>query len=220
MGRLFHSLPVPHYRPCHVLQNASILLVYGFIVLPVVVAVGLSAIVWRAVGAAGYGARHTNRLQIGFALAAVAWLALTLWVSATGVLRQFDRRPPPIMLLVATLVAVAAWARVLRDRHPRRASHVVGGAGRAAGVQAAVGTADAPGLRGRRHARADELFRPQLRHRHWNHRRGARVGARARPVPRWIIAAWNLLGTLLLLNILEIAVASMPMFRYGSAPTG
>ena len=36
------------------------------------------------------------------------------------------------------------------------------------------------------------------------------------PVPRWIIAGWNVLGTVLLLNILVIAVASMPMFhRFG-----
>jgi hypothetical protein len=31
--------------------------------------------------------------------------------------------------------------------------------------------------------------------------------------PRWLIAAWNLLGSLLLLNIMAIAVASLPMFR-------
>jgi hypothetical protein len=32
-------------------------------------------------------------------------------------------------------------------------------------------------------------------------------------VPRWVIAVWNTLGTVLLANILAVAIASMPMFR-------
>ena len=36
-------------------------------------------------------------------------------------------------------------------------------------------------------------------------------------VPRWILAAWNVLGTLLLVNVMVIAIASMPMFhRFGT----
>jgi hypothetical protein len=44
----------------------------------------------------------------------------------------------------------------------------------------------------------------------------ALVLARA-AVPRWVIAAWNVLGTVLLVNVLVIAIASMPMFhRFGA----
>jgi len=37
--------------------------------------------------------------------------------------------------------------------------------------------------------------------------------------PRWLISAWNALGSLLLLNIVCIAIASLPQFhRFGSDP--
>lgn len=41
------------------LQHASILLLYGFIVLPVAVAVRQTAIIWRAVGHAGCSSQQT-----------------------------------------------------------------------------------------------------------------------------------------------------------------
>ena len=91
------------------LQNASILLLYGFIVLPILVAVALSAIIWRAVAADGDPRRQTNGLQIRLALGAVAWLAITLWASADGVLRHFERQPPPMLFLVAAVFALAGW---------------------------------------------------------------------------------------------------------------
>jgi len=91
------------------LQNASILLLYGFVVLPILVAVALSAIIWRAVGADGDPRRQTNGLQIRLALGAVAWLAITLWASADGVLRHFERQPPPMLFLVAAVFALAGW---------------------------------------------------------------------------------------------------------------
>ena len=40
----FHSLLLRHYRACGMLQNASILILYGFIVLPVAVTVAATAI--------------------------------------------------------------------------------------------------------------------------------------------------------------------------------
>jgi hypothetical protein len=38
-------------------------------------------------------------------------------------------------------------------------------------------------------------------------------------VPRWLVAAWNLLGALLLANVVTIAVRSTPMFHaFGTEP--
>ena len=35
-----------------------------------------------------------------------------------------------------------------------------------------------------------------------------------RPVPRWIVGAWNLLGFVLLINVVTIAIVSTPVFRW------
>jgi hypothetical protein len=199
-----------------VLQKASILLLYGFIVLPVIVAAGLSAIVWRAAGAPGDARRQANGLQMAFAVGAVAWLAVTLWVSASGVLHQFERRPPPIMLLMVTVVAVAAWVAFSRVgtlvvRHTSWAALV--------GLQAFRLPLEL--LMHRAYAEGIMPVQMSYSGRNFDIVTGvtaiALAWALARgPVPRWIIAGWNVLGTVLLLNILVIAVASMPMFhRFG-----
>jgi hypothetical protein len=196
------------------LQNASILLLYGFIVLPVLVAVGLSAIIWRAVGAAAYPGRQTNRLQIRIALGAVAWMAITLWVSAAGVLRHFDRQPPPMLFLVAAVFALAGWLAFswIGDLVVRHTSWVV-----------------LVGLQGFRlplellmhRAYVEGIMPVQMSYsgRSFDIVTGASAIvlalALARfPVPRWVIAVWNVLGTVLLVNILVIAIASMPMFHW------
>ncbi|HZA33356.1 MAG TPA: hypothetical protein VE505_00445 [Vicinamibacterales bacterium] len=196
------------------LQHASILLLYGFIVLPILVAVALSAIIWRAVGAEGYPRRQTNRLQIRLALGAVAWLAITLWVSAAGVLRHFERQPPPMPFLVAAVFALAGWLACswIGDLVVRHTSWVV-----------------LVGLQGFRlplellmhRAYVEGIMPVQMSYsgRSFDIVTGASAIvlalALARfPVPRWVIAVWNVLGSVLLVNILVIAIASMPMFHW------
>jgi hypothetical protein len=196
------------------LQNASILLLYGFIVLPVLVAVGLSAIIWRAVGAAGYPGRQTNRLQIRIALGAVAWMAITLWVSAAGVLRHFDRQPPPMLFLVAAVFALAGWLAFswIGDLVVRHTSWValVGLQGFRLPLELLMHRAYVEGIMPVQMSYSGRSF-------------DIVTGATAivlalalarMPVPRWVIAVWNVLGTVLLVNILVIAIASMPMFHW------
>jgi hypothetical protein len=196
------------------LQNASILLLYGFIVLPVLVAVGLSAIIWRAVGAAGYPGRQTNRLQIRVALGAVAWMAITLWVSAAGVLRHFDRQPPPMLFLVAAVFALAGWLAFswIGDLVVRHTSWValVGLQGFRLPLELLMHRAYVEGIMPVQMSYSGRSF-------------DIVTGATAivlalalarMPVPRWVIAVWNVLGTVLLVNILMIAIASMPMFHW------
>jgi hypothetical protein len=196
------------------LQNASILLLYGFIVLPVLVAVGLSAIIWRAVGAAGYPGRQTNRLQIRIALGAVAWMAITLWVSAAGVLRHFDRQPPAMLFLVAAVFALAGWLAFswIGDLVVRHTSWValVGLQGFRLPLELLMHRAYVEGIMPVQMSYSGRSF-------------DIVTGATAivlalalarMPVPRWVIAVWNVLGTVLLVNILVIAIASMPMFHW------
>jgi hypothetical protein len=40
------------------------------------------------------------------------------------------------------------------------------------------------------------------------------IALRVTSVPRWVIQAWNVLGLVLLFNILGVAIASTPMFAY------
>jgi hypothetical protein len=196
------------------LQNASILLLYGFIVLPVLVAVGLSAIIWRAVGAEGYPGRQTNGLQIRLALGAVAWMAITLWVSAAGVLRHFERQPPPMLFLVAAVFALAGWLAFswIGDLVVRHTSWValVGLQGFRLPLELLMHRAYVEGIMPVQMSYSGRSF-------------DIVTGATAivlalalarMPVPRWVIAVWNVLGTVLLVNILVIAIASMPMFHW------
>jgi hypothetical protein len=196
------------------LQKASILVLYGFIVLPVLVAVAVSAIVWRAVGAAGYPPRQTNRLQIALALGAVAWLALTLWISAGGMLRHFEWRPPPMMILIAAVLGLAFWIAYswVGDLVVRHASWIS-----LVGLQAFRLPLELLMHR----AYVEGLMPIQMSYagRNFDVITGATAvvlaSALARTsVPRWIIASWNVLGTLLLANIMVIAIASLPMFHH------
>jgi hypothetical protein len=199
------------------LQHASILVLYGFIVLPIAVAVGLVAIIWRAVGGAGYGQAETTRLQVALALGALAWLALTLWVAASGVLRDFDRRPPPMMILMAAVCVLASWVAFswVGDLLVRHAPWValVGLQAFRLPLELLMHRASVEGLMpiqmsysGRNFDIVTGLTALLLA-----------VGLARAPVPRRVIAAWNVLGSVLLANVLVIAIASMPMFhRFGA----
>ena len=194
------------------LQHASILLLYGFIVLPVLVAAGLSAIIWRAVGAAGYPRRQTNRLQIALALGAVAWLALTLWVAASGALCQFERQPPPMLFLAAAVFALAGWIAFswVGDLVVRHTSWMalVGLQGFRLPLELLMHRAYVEGLMpvqmsysGRNFDIVTGMTAVVLA---W-----ALASVR---VPRSVIWTWNIMGMVLLVIILAIAIASMPTF--------
>jgi hypothetical protein len=194
-------------------QHASILLVVGFVVLPVLVAVALIAIVWRAIAAAGYPSRRARALQMELLLGAVAWMALTLLVAAGGLLRQFDRRPPPMLLLVIAVFALAGWL-------------AFSGTGEAvvhhASWMALVGlqTFRLPLEMLMHRAYVEGVMPIQMSYsgRNFDIVTGVTavvlaIALATTAVPRWVIAVWNALGTVLLANILAVAIASMPMFR-------
>ena len=78
-----------------------------FIVLPVLLAWALAwgtVVAWRRSGAPANEARRAGTLSL---IAALAWMAATWIAAASGVLRQWDRNPPPFGILVISIVAIA-----------------------------------------------------------------------------------------------------------------
>jgi hypothetical protein len=154
------------------------------------------------------------------ALAVLAgWLALTGGIAASGLLTDFARRPPPIMFIV--MGTAAAGLAVGLSPVGRR---LVTGLPFAALI----------GLQSFRlplelvmHRAAREGIMPiQMSFSGWNF--DILAGATAIVVavlagkgraPRPLLAAWNVTGALLLVNVAAIGVSSLPMFAaFGAAP--
>src|SRR5262245_44292072 len=95
-----HSPIVPAYQ----LSEPAIA---AFVVIPLLlfaILVWGIATVWRRAGASAAAAR---RAAVITALITGTWMALT-WIAAeSGVLRAWDRRPPPFALLIAGIVTVS-----------------------------------------------------------------------------------------------------------------
>ena len=194
-------------------QHASSLLVVGFIVLPVLVAAALMAIVWQAIGAAGYPGRRARALQIGLLLGAVAWMALTLSVAAGGLLRQFDRQPLPMLLMAVAVFALAGWLAFspIGDAVVHHASWLALVALQAFRLPLEL-------LMHRDYVEGVMPVQMSYSGRNFDIVTGATavvlaIALATTAVPRWVIAVWNVSGTVLLANILAIAIASMPMFH-------
>ncbi|MFI4944978.1 MAG: hypothetical protein ACHP85_17055, partial [Burkholderiales bacterium] len=82
--------------------------VVAFVLIPVLLAVALAwgtGFAWRRSGASD-GAVTRASLAVGAATA--AWMAATWLAARSGILRLWDRNPPPFGLLLLTIVALAA----------------------------------------------------------------------------------------------------------------
>ena len=144
------------------------------------------------------------------AAAAAIWMALTWFAAASGVLARFDRRPPPFMFLFLSVLAVSA-AIAFSPLGTRLA--------RGAPLAALVGFQSfrLP-LEMLMHRAAEEGVMPvQMSYSGWNF--DIVTGASAimvaialqRGVSPRLAAVWNVVGALLLANILAIAIASLPI---------
>ncbi|HXC51658.1 MAG TPA: hypothetical protein VN634_12280 [Candidatus Limnocylindrales bacterium] len=88
--------------------------VVGFVTLVTVVTVAIVGLVPIASQRAGDNQRVAARRTATVAISLAGWLALTWLVAASGILEQFDRRPPPLLLLVGSsliLSTVVAFSR-------------------------------------------------------------------------------------------------------------
>jgi hypothetical protein len=186
----------------------------GFIVLPLLVAAGFVLACAAADRRLGERADARRRRVILIGGAVAAWLLLTTLIAASGVLRRFDALPPPFAALVLAIIAVGVGvgasplgARLVRGlplwvlvgsqvfrfplelvMHEAYVAGVMPVQMSYSGRNYDIVTGITAGLLG------------------WWLARGH--------VPRWIVAAWNLLGFALLVNVVTVAILSTPLFGW------
>jgi hypothetical protein len=195
-------------------QLGSEFLRNGFVIFTVALAAG---VVWN-VYLAGRGLRESlgrTWLFTGVAAIAIAlWLTLTWQIAASGVIADFDRRPPPLLLLVAAVFTVSVLVAFTRY-----------GTRFVAGLPLWIliaGQAFRFPLELLMHRAANEGVMPmQMSYSGWNF--DIVTGLTAIPVAWWLArghahartlaTAWNIMGTLLLANILTIALLSTPLVQ-------
>jgi hypothetical protein len=190
--------------------NASLIVTLG---IPTLGVIALALITYAIHRVADDGGRYARLFAIG----ASAWLAFTGVLSASGFFARFDAMPPRFLIVFFPTVLAPLWlARsriggLLADRAPL--SWLVGFHAFRLPLELVMHQAAAEGT-----------MPPQMAYTGLNF--DIITGSTAIVVallasrglsPRWLLAAWNALGSLLLLNIVTIAVASLPMLRaFGS----
>jgi hypothetical protein len=191
----------------------------GFVILAVGVLLWFYSFIPRAAMACGDSRSAAHAQRQCFMIAALAWVALTMGLAWAGVLKRWDLRPPPLMGMFAGILVlgpVLAWSTI-GDRLAR-----------------GLPLAALVGLQSFRfplevvmHAAAERGIMPmQMSYsgRNFDIVTGITAVLLAawlrfgRP-PRAIVWAWNVLGLLLLANIVTVAALSTPMFAaFGSTP--
>jgi hypothetical protein len=184
-----------------------------FIVLPVLL-VGMLAwgafVAWRQSEARADAARASAMTVVG----ASAWMAATWAAAASGVLRQWERNPPPFGFLVVSIIVMAFAIAFSRF-----------GARIAWGVPlwalVCVQAFRLP-LELAMHGMYTRGIMPvQMTYTGLNF--DIVTGALALPVAvlsatgragRGIVTAWNILGVALLVNVVTVAILCTPRFRY------
>jgi hypothetical protein len=187
--------------------------VTAFVVIPVLLAATLvwaTLIAWRRSGALESAAR---RAAIVVGVDSAAWMALT-WVAATsGILQQWERRPPPFAFIpigVLIVSAILAFGGV----GTRIAQYVP------LSTLVAIQSFRLP-LELAMHALYERGIMPiQMSYsgRNFDIVTGATaivvaVLVKAGYGGRALVAAWNVLGLALLVNVVAVAIASTPMFK-------
>ena len=165
----------------------------------------------RAGRTLGEPTAHTGRWRIGAASGLALWLALSGLLAASGLLRDFSRVPPP-MLLLATAAGLITLALAASPVGTRLSSGL--------SVAALVGF---QAFRLPLELGLDQLYHAgaipvqmTIEGRNFDMLSGisalpvAWLAARKR-LPTWGLLLWNLLGLGLLLNIVVIALLSTPV---------
>lgn len=189
--------------------KASAELTWGFAALALLVAAAFSVLLFRAARAAGDG--DAGKRAVRAAVLTALWLAATFAAGASGRLR-FDTLPPTMMVLMAISWAVAlrvglsATGARLAEWTPL--SILVGVQAFRLPLELLMHRAAGEGLMpvqmsfsGRNFDIVTGTTALLL---------GVALWARRERVPLGVVAAWNLMGTLLLANVLVIALLSAP----------
>ena len=195
-------------------RGVSLLVTGGFVVLPLLVAALFVLACDRAGRRLGDTPAVRRRRTVGAALGVLVWLLLTALAAQSGALRRFDAFPPPFagLLLALTALGVAVPCSPLGTR-------LVRGLPLSGLVGFQVFRFPLELLMHR--AYVEGVMPVQMSYSGLNYDiltgisaglLGAWLGwGRA---PRGVVAAWNVLGFALLVNIVTVAVLSTPLFRW------
>lgn len=196
---------------------ASGFVVAGFIVLPLFVAAAFVFACEWAGRRLGHGDRVRQRRLVIITLAVVGWLVVSTILATSGVLRRFDLTPPPFVLVPLAVMALGIGIPF---------SRVGTMLARGLPLWTLVGSqAFRFPLELVMHQAAVEGVMPvQMSYSGWNFDIVTGITAAAlgswlaigRP-PRWLVAAWNVLGVVLLFNVVTIAIVSTPIFGWFGA---
>ena len=186
----------------------------AFIIIPLVL---VAMLVWAAfVSSRRSGSTHpaASRIAAITFTGAMIWLALTWAVAQTGVLRDWERTPPPFALLVVGIFALAG-AIALSGFGLRLAQFIP------LWALVAVQAFRLP-LELAMHAMYERGVMPeQMSYSGLNFDIVSGATAIVVAALVWsgrgghrVVMAWNIVGLLLLLNIVTVAILATPRFRY------
>ena len=194
--------------------TASRLVTGGFVVLPLLVAVGFVIAYDWAGRRIGESATVRRRRTLKVAIGVLVWLVLTALVAASGVLRRFDWTPPPfaVLLLAVTVIGIVVPLSPLGTLLARGLP-----------LWALVGSQvfRFPLELVMHRASLEGVMPAQMSYSGQNYDivTGITAGAlglwlAVGKVPRWVVAAWNVLGLALLVNVVAVAIVSTPLFEW------
>jgi hypothetical protein len=194
--------------PTYSLSDPSVLV---FIVIPVALAIALTAGVWYAWRRSGEAAAAAARATILMAFGCGAWMAINWAIAARGTFREWNRLPPSLAILVVLILVISA----------RLAS---GGAGRRLAAHVPLWILVAvQGFRLPLELAMHRMFErgimpEQMSYsgRNFDIVTGISALIVAALVAtgrggRILVALWNVLGLVLLFNIIVVAVISTPI---------
>jgi hypothetical protein len=194
--------------------KTSAILFYGFAGLALALGGVFVVAVWHSGRRLGEPPGKTRRFVTAAALGVIGWLGITGALAASGVLLDFSRRPPPFVVMVAvsaTLTTGIALSPI--------GTRLVRGLPMAALVGSQAFRFPLELLM---HQASREGIMPvQMSYEGLNLDIVTGISAAllaplcaGRRRPARTVAAWNLVGFGLLVNIVTIAVLSTPVFRY------
>jgi len=191
--------------------------VSAFVIIPVLLAAVFTLGVAHAWRRSGASRSATVRAVMITIVGAAGWMAVTAAIAQSGVLREWDRNPPPFLLLVAGIGAIAGGI-ALSPLGRRLANYLP------LWSLVAVQAFRLP-LELAMHGMYERGIMPvQMSYagRNFDILSGASAIVVAAIVAtgrggRTLVTVWNVLGLVLLANIVAIAVLSTPRFHYFGA---
>ena len=190
------------------------LVILAFVVIPIALVAALAwgvAVSWRRAGAEPAAARRAGILTL---LSSAAWMAITWTASVSGLFANFERTPPPFGLLVLAIL-ILACVLAFSTLGTRLSTYLP------LWLLVAVQGFRLP-LELAMHAMYERGVMPvQMSYsgRNFDIVTGATAIAVALLVwsgraGRGLVAAWNILGFLLLANVVTVAILGTPRFQY------